>query len=353
MSDDTSINRRKFLGAGLAGAGLLSAGGLAGWLASRRGAPSVPAPERPPLDERFTYQIGAYLKTDPALLRYDESGRIPTGFQKPKCIEMTADDTLLAAGDRAVKLLATDGSLRATIALPALPHAVTRNAAGQLVVAFQDHLAIYRDDGMPAQVGPALGDGCHLTSVVAAGDALYVADAGRREIVRCDAAGQPLSRFGKIGAGDDNPGFMIPSAYFDVTLGPDGLLWVNNMGRHRVEAYTLDGHFELGWGEPGMAIENFCGCCNPVYVTRLPDGRFVTSEKGLNRIKLYDARGAFVGVVAGPDHLVKDLDLARRACADCHIGFGFDVACDSAGRIYALDPATRDIRIFTPKAVAA
>ena len=76
-------------------------------------------------------------------------------------------------------------------------------------------------------------------------------------------------------------------------------------------------------------------------------------EKGLNRIKLYDARGAFVGVVAGPDHLVKDLDLARRACADCHIGFGFDVACDAAGRIYALDPATRDIRIFTPKAVAA
>ena len=98
-----------------------------------------------------------------------------------------------------------------------------------------------------------------------------------------------------------------------------------------------------------MAVENFCGCCNPVHFARRPDGKFVTSEKGLNRIKIYDAKGNFEGVVAGPEHLVKDLELAKRACADCRIGFGFDVACDSTGRVLALDPATRTVRIFTPK----
>jgi len=35
----------------------------------------------------------------------------------------------------------------------------------------------------------------------------------------------------------------------------------------------------------------------------------VTSEKGLNRIKIYDAHGKFAGVVAGADALVKDLEL--------------------------------------------
>lgn len=348
MTEKTNIDRRKFIGAGL-----LSAGGIAGWLAARRSGPSATTEERPPLGGRFVYDVSAFQTTDPALLRYDETSRIPTGFQAPKCIEMLGGDLLLAGGDQAIKVLGPDGTLRATIELPSKPHAVTGLGDGRIAVAFLNHVAVYAADGKLVSQGESLGGKSHLTSVAAAGDSLYVADAGQREIVRCDAAGKPVSRFGKIGAGDGTPGFMIPSAYFDVMLGADGLLWVNNMGRHRVEAYTLDGEFELGWGEPGMAIENFCGCCNPVYFTRLPDGRFVTSEKGLNRIKLYDAKGAFAGVVAGPDHLVKDLDLAKRACADCRIGFGFDVACDAAGRIFALDPATRDIRVFTPKAAVS
>ena len=47
---------------------------------------------------------------------------------------------------------------------------------------------------------------------------------------------------------------------------------------------------------------------------------------------------------------MKDLALARKACGNCQIGFGFDVACDSKSRVLALDPATRAVRVFTPKA---
>ena len=99
-----------------------------------------------------------------------------------------------------------------------------------------------------------------------------------------------------------------------------------------------------------MAVEGFCGCCNPVYFARRPDGKFVTSEKGLNRIKIYDAKGKFEGVVAGPEQLVKDRELAAKACVNCKVGFGFDVACDARGRVLALDPVARTIRVFTPKA---
>jgi len=170
---------------------------------------------------------------------------------------------------------------------------------------------------------------------------IIIADAGNREVLRCDPAGQVLARI---------KGFAVPSPYFDLLAGADGLLWVVNPGKHRIEAYNPDGTLELSWGETGMNVENFCGCCNPVYFARLPDGRFVTSEKGLNRIKLYTPTGKFLGVVAGVEHLVKDLELAKQACANCRIGFGFPIACDATNRIFALDPATKEIRIFTPKA---
>jgi hypothetical protein len=56
----------------------------------------------------------------------------------------------------------------------------------------------------------------------------------------------------------------VPSACLDVEIAPDGLLRVNNPGRHRVETYTFDGDLELFWGRPSAAIDGFCGCCNPV-----------------------------------------------------------------------------------------
>jgi hypothetical protein len=98
-----------------------------------------------------------------------------------------------------------------------------------------------------------------------------------------------------------------------------------------------------------MNVEGFCGCCNPVYFTRLPDGWFVTSEKGLNRIKVYDVTGKFECVVAGPEQLIKDRELAWKSCTNCQVGFGMPVAADARGRVLVLDPSTRDVRIFERK----
>ena len=288
--------------------------------------------DKPPLDARFNYDISAYTHTDPALLLYTETGRFPTGFREPKCLAVTGD-TILVGGDKAIKAFDKTGNLQSTVNLPALPHAVTN---GELV-AFKDRFETTAENPI---VSESFGAHAHFTAIAQTRDTIFVADAGNREILRCDLDGKVLSRI---------KGFAVPSPYFDLLAGADGLLWVANPGKHRIEAYTADGNLELSWGETGMDIENFCGCCNPVYFTRLPDGRFVTSEKGLNRIKIYSAAGKFLGVVAGVEHLVKDLELAKQACANCHIGFGFPIACDDASRILALDPATRDVRIFTPK----
>ncbi|MEI8064564.1 MAG: hypothetical protein WCH84_10940 [Verrucomicrobiota bacterium] len=281
--------------------------------------------DKPALDARFDYDISTYLHTDPALLLYNETGKFPTGLHEPKCLTV-AGDTILVGGDKALKTFDATGKLLRTRALPALPHAVTTGG----LVAYKD-----RFDG-----SASFGERAHLTGIAQTGGDIFIADAGNREVLRCDATGKIVSHI---------TGFAVPSPYFDLHVGNDGLLWVANTGTHRVEAYNADGSLELSWGETGMNIEGFCGCCNPVYFTRLTDGRFVTSEKGLNRIKIYSATGKFIGVVAGPEQLVKDLELAKRACANCQIGFGFPVACDAGGRVFTLDPATRDIRIFTPK----
>jgi hypothetical protein len=195
-----------------------------------------------------------------------------------------------------------------------------------------------------------LGERTYLTSIAFLGDHLFLADAGRREGIRCGIEGESVLRFGRRGSSPDTPGFVVPSPYFQLGLAPDGNLRIANPGRHRVETYNPDGEYLDAWGEAAMAIEGFAGCCNPTHFCVLPNGKVVTSEKGLNRIKVYDALGRFESVVAGADHLVEDPALARRACADCRIGYSLPVAADSTGRIVALDPASGTLRFFRPLA---
>jgi hypothetical protein len=86
-----------------------------------------------------------------------------------------------------------------------------------------------------------------------------------------------------------------------------------------------------------MGVEGFCGCCNPTHMAILPDGSFVTSEKGLPRVKIHAQSGELKAVVAAPDSFAEHT-------------VGLDLAVDSAGRILVLDPVARAVRIFSEKA---
>jgi hypothetical protein len=98
-----------------------------------------------------------------------------------------------------------------------------------------------------------------------------------------------------------------------------------------------------------VGIEGFSGCCNPVSLAVLPDGGFVTCEKGLIRVKVYNAEGEFVGVVAGPDELGRT-EIMRVCDTPEQCGQqSFDAAVDAAGRIYILDTLNHTIRIFEKK----
>jgi sugar lactone lactonase YvrE len=109
---------------------------------------------------------------------------------------------------------------------------------------------------------------------------------------------------------------------------------------HQVQAYTAEGDLEASWGKPSLEIQGFCGCCNPCNIALLPDGSVVTAEKGIPRVKVYSAAGAFESVVAPPDAL-------STAAA------GTDLVVDSQGRVLVLDPPARAIRVFAPLAAQA
>lgn len=337
--------RRTFLGVGLVGTG-----GALGWLVSKKGndrpvATPHPDNKKLALAKDFKYDVSEFEKTDPKHLLYEEETNFPVGFTKPRRITTTKDGKIVVAGDRGIKIF--DG--RTPIAkwdLGRPAHCLLVTPDNQLLVGLRDHFQRYDLTGKLLMTSEKLGGKTYLTSMVLTENGMFMADAGNRQIIKADAQGKVLSRFGQ--KDETNPGFAIPSPYFDLMLAADGNLRVVNPGRLRVETYTQEGKFVGSWGEPGMRIDRFCGCCNPVYCTLTPDGNFVTSEKGLARINIYDIEGNFKGAVAGPDLLVTDKELAKKACHDCTVGNGFDIAVSSEGKVLTLDPNFKTVRIFNP-----
>jgi hypothetical protein len=105
---------------------------------------------------------------------------------------------------------------------------------------------------------------------------------------------------------------------------------------HTLENYTSDGDLRGFWESISMTIEGFSGCCNPARIAVLPGGQFVTSEKGIVRVKIHDQSGKFAGVVAAPDKFDED-------------GHAPDISVSDDGIIYALDFDRNVIRIFEKK----
>ena len=144
---------------------------------------------------------------------------------------------------------------------------------------------------------------------------------------------------GRIGQRDPQRkvyGFVITDRrHFDIAIGAEGLLHAVNPRLLRVEVFSPQGDLRSHWGQGSTTVEGFFGCCNPAHLAALPDGRFVTAEKGAVRVKVYGPQGKLSAAVAGPQHL-----------SDTPA----DLATDAAGRVLVLDAAAKSVRIFAPKA---
>ena len=170
-------------------------------------------------------------------------------------------------------------------------------------------------------------DKAFITSVSSNGTNVAFADASNKMIFILDKTGG-VKRM--IGQNDGQ--FIVPSPYFEVALGSDNTLYVANTGNRRVETRTIEGKLKSYFGEPGMAPEAFCGCCNPSHLAAFADG-FVTAEKGINRIKIMDKSGKFVEYVSSRNKFTPSVPL--------------DIACIDGKTVYAANPADSKLYIFT------
>jgi hypothetical protein len=298
------------------------------------------------LGSEFLYEID--FSIDPNLIIYEESIEpINTGFTNTHAIALDAQGSIYIAGDKAVRIFTESGNLLDEIVLTGVPRSLTVADDGKIYVAIIDHVEVYSRQGKQLARWDGLGKRALLTSIAVSKNDLFVADAGNRIVMHYDTNGNLINRIGDKDDDRNIPGFVIPSPYFDLVMRRDDLLRVVNPGMHRIEAYTFDGDFEFSWGKFSTSIEGFCGCCNPINIAVLGDDSFVTCEKGLARIKIYDPEGAFVGVVAGPEQF----GVTAHVCTtpeQCRSG-GFDVAVDAHDRIFVLNTIKNVVKIFSRK----
>jgi hypothetical protein len=288
------------------------------------------------LSDRWKYETN--LKTDPALVKYTQVREIKSGFGVLRGIAI-AGDKLYLVGDKAVRMTELDGTFIEKADLSGEPRCVAVSPAGVVYVGIKNHVEIAAINGQKSAAWPAVADKALVTSLAVADEAVYVADAVGRKVHKFDVQGGRLAD-----VGDGN--FVVPSPYFDLALGADGLLRVIDPGRHQVRTYETGGAIKSQWGEFGTEIRQFPGCCNPVHLAMLADGRCVTSEKGA-RVKIYSPGGEFECIVAGPD-VFNTMALSSVAEDDYRKG-GFDLAADGQGLIYVVDPGAMVVRVFQKK----
>jgi sugar lactone lactonase YvrE len=297
---------------------------------------------KPPANP-FAYDITKFRTIDPKWLHYQQVAQFKVPRSEARRVAIGPDQNLYVSAGNYVCVLNTAGQRLNEFALPSPVRCVAVAGDGLVYVSLRDHLEVLDSKGQRRASWESPNKKTWFTGLAVGDNDLFAADSGNRVVLRYDRSGKLLKRIGEKNPDRNIPGFVLPSPFLDVELHPDGLLRVNNPGRHQVLAFTVEGDMELAWGKPTMAIEGFCGCCNPIALAILPGGRIVTCEKGLPRVKVYSVRGELESVVAGPATFADN----AKACdpTDCTTG-GLDAVADRAGRIYVLDPVANDLRVF-------
>jgi hypothetical protein len=282
----------------------------------------------------FEYSVEEFKDVDPELILYKESKNFNIGFDEPTGIVVNGDRIYLT-GDQNLKIINTSGQLLLNIDLPAQPKTV-ESFNDKIYMAVDNQVLEYDEEGNLLKEWGSPGENSILTSIAATDSIVFVADAGNRRVLKYSDEGELLLQFEGKSSDEVLHGFIIPSPCFDLAINDFDELWVVNPGMHALENYTFDGAQRGYWENTGIKIEGFSGCCNPSHFAFLPDGSFVTSEKGMVRIKVYKPSGELFGVVAPPKKFKDD-------------GEAPDVSTDAEGNVYALDFDRKTLRVFEPK----
>ena len=287
------------------------------------------------VENPYKYDVEEFRKVDSTAILYRETITFPVNAEELKGIAVSGKQ-IIVVSEKLLLKYDYSGKELLRKELQDTAECVTVDANNEIWVGTRHSLALFDQGGTLLKRWNSFGDRSVITSVAVLGETVYVADAGNRIVYQCNTSGQILSKIGEKNEQKGVSGYIIPSPYFEVAIDNDGFLWAANTGRHSLENYNADGSLRTSWGVASFKIEGFCGCCNPAHFAIMADNSFITSEKAMPRIKLYDQHGVFKGVVASPAMFEDN-------------AYSPDVAIDADQRVLALDFDRKQVRIFEKK----
>ncbi|MCK5135929.1 MAG: hypothetical protein KAR19_09110 [Bacteroidales bacterium] len=285
-------------------------------------------------DNPYALDVDEYKKVDENLISHKETRNFSLGTLTATGI-CYYNDRLFLVGDSSLVVISPDGSPVGMYEI--LPNPTCIETDGDnIFIGYLTHVAKYDTSGKLLQRWPDLGESTVITSLAIKDNRIYAADAGNRRVVIFSREGEIMGDFEGKAVTEAGHGFIIPSPNFDVVVNSYGELWVVNPGKHAIENYTDDGQMRGFWQNASYDIEGFLGCCNPAEITVKEDGSFITSEKGMVRIKIYDQSGTLLSVVASPNQFKEG-------------GKAPEVCVDEQNIVYALDFDRNVVRVFELK----
>ncbi|MEI6060537.1 MAG: NHL repeat-containing protein [Bacteroidota bacterium] len=290
---------------------------------------------KPGTSNPYEFKLDAVRTGDTTSAAYAETGQIKPEMEEIHGLTTDASGRIYVAGKDSVEIFDASGKTLSKFRITGTALCIALDESGNIFLGLQDHIEIWRNGKLVSKWN-SYGTDAVITSITVKGNNVFVADAGQKVVYRFDKDGKLINKIGLKDPAIGVPGFIIPSPYFDLCISSDGNLWVVNPGRHSFEKYTFDGKLLNSWGKASMAVEGFCGCCNPSNFAMIQDSLFVTAEKAIERVKIYNANGTLRCLVATPGQFEEGTK-------------GLDLAVDNRNRILVLDPVKKLIRIFEAK----
>ncbi len=282
----------------------------------------------------YEFNLDSFTEVDSSLVSYSELQNFAPDIEKLKAVAVDQDDNIYVTGKDKILIYDKNANLLNEINTGTEALSIKVSDDKDIYIGARDHIEIWNSNGEKMGSWEVLNDKVVITSIALADSSVFVADAGNKIVYRYNLDGKLVNEIGRKDSIKGIQGFVIPSPYFDIAIGRDDELWVVNSGRHQFEAYDKYGNLKSSWKKTSMNLDGFSGCCNPSNMAILSNGSFVTTEKGIVRVKIHLPSGEFNSVVATPEQF----DKGTR---------GLDVAVDSENRVIILDPMRGLIRIFT------
>jgi tripartite motif-containing protein 71 len=162
---------------------------------------------------------------------------------------------------------------------------------------------------------------------------VWVTDLGTDQVHQFDAEGNHLLSFGESGEG---PGQFEFADFGAVDLDGDGNVYVLDTGYQRVQKFTPDLEFELQWGENGSNPGEYL---HPSDIAVREDGTVFVVDAMSGKVQQFDSSGAFVQEIVPTGISTEFLEPVRASIDSANNLYVPDIT-----RIYVFDPDGRHIR---------